>query len=548
MIQLQTEWWFQDEIHYNSPQLSASVPFVKVGSPGGSFTMAGAYYDGCLLCACQTGCQENMRTWVNVYWLPGGNIDVPVRSRNSVAQLWDGVFAQGGRYAVATGTPPPNNYNVNMFKHFYISPPDMSECSKYSNYGDATPGAAQCAQWSYQSYAYALPTANPFQTPRPTPMWAHSGCMIQRGARPPESWKQPWGHNGDDGGWKEYPGENHDIYQKNYASTPHPTYGPMGTPQGWNADPMTDTSRWDICTGVIADTPCGATPNPQCGNCPWPASIGGRFRWNGSGTPEKPPILWWVDEASFTRRNPYAPNPTPIPSVWEQRNLNPSDWDHQMATAAADWNSQWPGPGVLWSKASSASQADIIVEGIDHYTWSHRLLEGPDDFAFTEIGNNVGGTGADRPDGCKDDIWFNQTLCGEPSPTPASTTTPIAPIHLFKQRRTYILVHLMHTEPNPPRDATWSYSTGSFWTYHVSVPVEMVLAHEIGHSLLGPDHQPSNGCPNAPTPWPIMCSPHNGPGSGGGTLHLDFNYHDAQGTPQAPYALKGHRHGFGHSG
>ena len=70
------------------------------------------------------------------------------------------------------------------------------------------------------------------------------------------------------------------------------------------------------------------------------------------------------------------------------------------------------------------------------------------------------------------------------------------------------------------------------------MPVEYVLAHELGHSLLGRDHQPATGCPNPPTPWPVMCSPGDGTIPITGTLTLDLDYPNATGTPMLPAALK----------
>lgn len=218
------------------------------------------------LCGCLKQCKTNppVQPIVDVDWSRGDGgheipaIHVPVTGgMKSVVQLWDGIFAKDGNYALDDSCDPqafrrpPNNYNIYMHTHKYFEVTNGDLCPPYVDSSDPSYSIQQCINWA---------------------RFTNRGC--QSWLDWPAEWAGTlWGHNGDDGGWKEL--NVHDIFQgKTRTTNNHPTE--------FHPDPL-DQNQWDICTGEVWGTPC------QCPECPPPA----RFDPTGNpdGLPNDPALL-----------------------------------------------------------------------------------------------------------------------------------------------------------------------------------------------------------------------------------------------------------------
>jgi hypothetical protein len=285
-------------------------------------------------------------------------------------------------------------------------------------------------------------------------------------------------------------------------------YGPGGP--GWRSQRCART----FCVGNAPGSPCAVptptatspptlTPSatPRCDHCPWPASLNS-FCFTERWGPEKDvlsgtPITWFVDQDSFELAGAGTPTPgtpTPNPTLWIERNSTPEAWATAMAAAAAEWNTLAT-PDIL-VEATSSVNADIVVEGVTDDAWEAWRKGDWLTHAVTDLyGDSAAPQSAGSADGF--DVIVTNCCAGDPNPKQFGAV---------QQRRTVIKVHLAHARPAVTNTHSVIFDPGGTWSGRSPwrFPMSWLLAHEIGHSLLGARH--FGPCPSPPD-WPVLCSP-----------------------------------------
>jgi len=153
-------------------------------------------------------------------------------------------------------------------------------------------------------------------------------------------------------------------------------------------------------------------------------------------------------------------------------------------------------PGIL-AEASSVGDANIIVEGVADEAWETWRPGGWLDHAITNLYDDGVAPGATAESDAYA-VVVMQCCSGNPDPKRFGYT---------EQRRSVIRVHLAHALPAAPLTHYVTFDVGEAWSPPPDwrFPMKWLLAHETGHTLLGPRH--SGPCPVGRTPWPILCSP-----------------------------------------